>query len=188
MSPRLMLDADFVFDEQIYRRVLKEEVPATRHELIIASALVKQTRVESAHGIVPFCELLGDLVKRNVRVIVLFSGKPSRPFVDSLREFPDVLSGVKWRICPRNHMKVVLVDRQTLYLGSANLTGAGLGMKGKNKRNFEFGFVTKDRNLIARMSDILAKIINGDHCDTCGTKKLCRKEHESFGALLGLQA
>jgi phosphatidylserine/phosphatidylglycerophosphate/cardiolipin synthase-like enzyme len=34
-------------------------------------------------------------------------------------------------------MKVVLIDGSRLYLGSANLTGAGMGLRGTGKRNFE---------------------------------------------------
>ena len=48
------------------------------------------------------------------------------------------------RACPRLHLKAMIVDGATLYLGSANWTGAGLGAKGVGRRNFELGIVTRD--------------------------------------------
>ena len=45
-------------------------------------------------------------------------------------------------LCPRAHFKSVIVDGKIAYSGSANLTGAGLGAKGKDRRNFEGGILT----------------------------------------------
>jgi len=45
-------------------------------------------------------------------------------------------------LCPRVHFKMMIFDFEAAYVGSANLTGAGIGMKGSNKRNFEAGILT----------------------------------------------
>ncbi len=37
---------------------------------------------------------------------------------------------------------MMIFDWREAYVGSANLTGAGIGMKGENKRNFEAGILT----------------------------------------------
>ena len=42
-------------------------------------------------------------------------------------------------LCPRVHFKMLVFDGEEVYIGSANLTGAGIGMKTDNKRNFEAG-------------------------------------------------
>lgn len=180
----MKVDLEFLTDGALYRRVMREEIPAARKSLFIASALVKQTRLEAAGGIVPFCELARDLVERGTRVAFLVSGCPSRPFMETLRAFPAVVSKATWRICPRNHMKIVLIDEKRLYVGSANLTGAGLGMKGASKRNFELGFLTGDRALVRRVLEMTGAIMERKPCAKCGVKKLCRTEHEEFASAL----
>lgn len=40
-------------------------------------------------------------------------------------------------LCPRAHFKMIILDFESAYIGSANLTGAGIGMKSSNHRNFE---------------------------------------------------
>lgn len=37
---------------------------------------------------------------------------------------------------------MLIFDFETAYIGSANLTGAGIGMKSSNRRNFEAGILT----------------------------------------------
>ena len=56
--------------------------------------------------------------------------------------------GLKMRQCPRVHLKLIAVDGSSLYLGSANFTGAGLGAKGDGRRNFEMGIVTDDEGML----------------------------------------
>jgi hypothetical protein len=64
-----------------------------------------------------------------------------------------------------------------LYLGSANLTGAGMGSKQRHARNFEFGFYTIDRKLIARTSRVCGEIWLMNHCASCRAKRLYAFEH-----------
>ena len=40
------------------------------------------------------------------------------------------------------HFKLIIIDSTIAYVGSANLTGAGMGMKSPKKRNFEAGILT----------------------------------------------
>ena len=68
--------------------------------------------------------------------------------------------------CPRVHMKAVIVDGAWLYLGSANFTGAGLGMKGDDKRNFELGFVTEDFELLDRVQAMFDALWRGEPCSS----------------------
>ena len=152
--------------------------------MVIATALLKQTRLRLDGRVVPITVLFRQLVQRGVRVTVLFAGKPSRPFLDSLRADPALLHDVRWRLCPRVHLKAVLIDDQRLYLGSANLTGAGLGMKSGSKRNFEVGSFTTDPKAIQQIRSRLRDIIEGRYCEGCGTHRLCRQEHEAFALAL----
>ena len=54
--------------------------------------------------------------------------------VDSFERL--VAGGLELRLCPRVHLKAVVVDGELLYVGSANWTGAGLGVKSSKRRNF----------------------------------------------------
>ena len=60
-----------------------------------------------------------------------------------------------------------------MYLGSANLTGAGLGAKSASRRNFEAGVWTDDLSLIDPVADMLETIWSGEYCDECGRQEHC---------------
>jgi phosphatidylserine/phosphatidylglycerophosphate/cardiolipin synthase-like enzyme len=77
------------------------------------------------------------------------------------------------KICPRVHFKCVLVDGAWLYLGSANLTGAGLGAKHDDNRNFEVGFVTEDFETIDQVTALFARVWEGRACRTCRLHGIC---------------
>jgi phosphatidylserine/phosphatidylglycerophosphate/cardiolipin synthase-like enzyme len=173
------IDVELLTDEDIYQRVMREDIPAARHSVLILTALVKQTIIEMEQGeYAPFLKLASDLASRGVSFFLMFAGKPSKPFLKSYLEYCQAQSRIKIRLCTRNHMKIVLIDGKKLYLGSANLTGAGMGRKGKNKRNFEFGFFTKDQRIIQSISKSFQEIWDGTHCGTCQVKKYCVQEYE----------
>jgi phosphatidylserine/phosphatidylglycerophosphate/cardiolipin synthase-like enzyme len=77
------------------------------------------------------------------------------------------------RRCPRVHFKAVLVDDAALHLGSANLTGAGLGAKSAKRRNFELGVVTADREMFDRVARLFHRIWEGGICQDCGRAGVC---------------
>ena len=51
-------------------------------------------------------------------------------------------------IMDRVHFKLIIIDSTIAYVGSANLTGAGMGMKSPKKRNFEAGILTDDPEML----------------------------------------
>jgi phosphatidylserine/phosphatidylglycerophosphate/cardiolipin synthase-like enzyme len=67
----------------------------------------------------------------------------------------------------------VIVDGAWTYLGSANLTGAGLGAKGDGRRNFELGFCTEDFDTIDRARALFEAVWTGAECATCKLRRLC---------------
>ena len=60
-----------------------------------------------------------------------------------------------------------------MYLGSANLTGAGLGAKADGKRNFEMGVWTESATLIDGVVDQCNALWEGHRCETCRRKAVC---------------
>lgn len=153
-----------------------------RQSVTIVTALTKQVHVDN----VPLLQRIDELIARDVSVRILFAGVPSRPFVQCLLSFPRLLERLRQRLCVRSHMKGVAVDERRLYLGSANLTGSGLGGKGRNRRNFEYGFLVDDPRLVRHFLNEVRSIFDGARCVTCEArmKVLCRQEHERYSRAL----
>ncbi len=76
-------------------------------------------------------------------------------------------------LCPRVHFKCIITDGAKAYFGSANLTGAGIGAKSDNRRNFENGIMTDEPSLIAPLSKQFDSVWKGFCCITCGRKEFC---------------
>jgi hypothetical protein len=60
-----------------------------------------------------------------------------------------------------------------MYLGSANLTGAGLGAKSDAKRNFEMGIWTDSSPLIDAVLEQFNALWEGHRCTSCRRKDVC---------------
>jgi hypothetical protein len=60
-----------------------------------------------------------------------------------------------------------------MYLGSANLTGAGLGAKADGKRNFELGVWTESPQMIDAVQDHFNRLWEGRECTSCKRKDIC---------------
>jgi len=151
---------------------LSEALAGCRHRLFIATANVKDLHLpagrRSARSILDVFE---ELSERGVEIRLLHSGVPSGPFLGELKEhFP---ANLEMRRCPRVHAKTLIADGRLMYLGSANLTGAGLGAKGPGRRNFEAGIWTDDVDLIDPVADMLDQIWVGSECDRCGRRDHC---------------
>ena len=78
---------------------------------------------------------------------------------------------------------MIAVDGETLYLGSANFTGAGLGAKAEHKRNFEAGIVTDDEWLLDEMQGAFDAIWRGKHCARCLLRSECPKPLDEYSKL-----
>ena len=78
-----------------------------------------------------------------------------------------------FRRCPRLHSKAVIVDARRVYLGSANLTGAGLGAKGATRRNFELGVLSETPALVDAVLQRFNALWEGEPCVTCGRRDVC---------------
>jgi phosphatidylserine/phosphatidylglycerophosphate/cardiolipin synthase-like enzyme len=118
--------------------------------------------------------LFSELASRGVELRLLHAELPSRPFRRSFdRRQLLVRGGLALKICPRVHFKAVLVDGAWVYLGSANLTGAGLGAKSEGRRNFELGLCTEDFETVDRVKAFFEAIWNGDECAACKLRSVC---------------
>jgi phosphatidylserine/phosphatidylglycerophosphate/cardiolipin synthase-like enzyme len=150
--------------------------------LWIATANLKDMRLEAPIGsvararrrYVSIAERFAELRARGVELRVLHGGQPSRPFRESMAGRQQLSPTHEWlRQCPRVHLKIIAVDGTDLYLGSANLTGAGMGAKGAGRRNFEIGVSTTDHVLIDAAQRRFDAIWNGRECGACRVRATC---------------
>ena len=154
---------------------LEEALACCRHRLFIATADLKDVHVP-AGGPQPrrsksILQLFEKLSKAGVEIRLLHGGVPSGPFLARLKRH--VPAGLIMRRCPRMHAKAIIADGKWMYLGSANLTGAGLGAKSARRRNFEAGVITDETPLIDPLADMLADVFAGGQCPSCGRKAHC---------------
>ena len=167
---------ELVLNEEIYHRVIQAEVPAAKNFLWIATADIKDLHVERGRKrFVPFLEVLAELVREGVEVRLIHAKEPGPRFREDFDKFPELIESQRFErlLCPRMHMKVVIIDGKTAFIGSANLTGAGMGSKSPLRRNFEAGFISTDPQVIERSMDFLDQLWIGDHCIKCGRRKYC---------------
>jgi phosphatidylserine/phosphatidylglycerophosphate/cardiolipin synthase-like enzyme len=157
--------------------VLDEALTACKHRLFIATANVKDVHIPAAHGpadrrhAISILDAFANLAERNIEIRLLHSGTPSGRFLGRIKQgMPPTLT---MRRCQRVHLKAVIVDGRRMYLGSANLTGAGLGAKSPRKRNFEAGVWTDDLVLIDPVVDMLEEVWSGQYCPDCGRRETC---------------
>ena len=119
-----------------------------KHDLWIGTADLKDLYVEGGRDVVPFLSILDKLLKRSVDVRLLHAKEPGENFCEDFDKYPGLWSRLERRLCPRVHFKIVIFDCAIAYIGSANLTGAGIGMKGDGNRNFEAGILTDMLSLV----------------------------------------
>lgn len=68
---------------------------------------------------------------------------------------------------------MMIFDWREAYIGSANLTGAGIGAKGVNKRNFEAGVLTDEPGLLDAACKQFDSVWRGAHCKDCLRREVC---------------
>jgi len=144
-----------------------------RRFLWIATSDLKDLYVDKGGGMVPFLEILSDLIKRQVEIRLLHAKEPGPAFRRDFDKYPNLIAGMERILCPRVHLKAVVIDGTFTYTGSANLTGAGMGAKSEHKRNFESGIITDDETIVGKVMEQFDSIWRGTHCPPCKRKKFC---------------
>lgn len=168
-----MPDPSLVIDQAHFQRVVLDGMLKAATGLDIATAdfkamLIPEPGRRRARSIV---QALRELAGRGVEIRLLHAGTPSAPALQELKaELP---RGLTIRRCPRLHAKAVIVDGRRMYLGSANLTGAGLGAKADGRRNFEWGIWTAREDLIDPILDEFNALWEGRRCKGCKRTAVC---------------
>ncbi len=168
-----MSQTEFITDEEIYRRVILEAIGSAQEFLWLGTSDLKDLYVHKGNQMVPFLEILSALVEQGVAIRMIHAKEPGPAFQQDFDRYPSLISGMERILCPRIHFKTVVVDGKIAYSGSANLTGAGMGAKNPNRRNFEAGFITTDPEFVRQIMEQFDLIWMGKRCAECQRKDFC---------------
>lgn len=139
----------------------------------------KGARVQNAGFIpgsrdaVPFLGVIASLLQNGVEVRLVHAKEPGPAFREDFDKYPILATQLERALCPRVHFKIMVFDFAVAYMGSANLTGAGMGMKQENRRNFEAGILTNDPLLVEAAMEQFDAVWRGHYCKKCGRKAFC---------------
>lgn len=164
---------EFITDREIYEKVICGRIPKTKKFLWLATADLKDLHVDKRGKMVPFLEVLSDLVAKHVEIRLLHAKEPGSAFRGDFDRYPNLINGMERILCPRIHLKSAIIDGEFGYTGSANLTGAGMGAKTAGRRNFEAGIITDDKEIVGGIMKQFDDIWRGEHCRECKRKKFC---------------
>ena len=164
-----------VLNEETYQLVLLDLVMEAKRLLWLVTADIKDLHIKQGRRYVPFLKILAEKISEGVEVRLIHSKEPGPRFREDFDRFPELIESDLFErvLCPRMHMKCVIADGRKAYIGSANLTGAGMGAKHRDRRNFEAGMVTNDPDVVNELMAFLDAFHLGDHCLKCQLRHLC---------------
>jgi phosphatidylserine/phosphatidylglycerophosphate/cardiolipin synthase-like enzyme len=139
----------------------------------IETADIKDLYVEVGKEKKPFLAVIALLIRRGVEVRLIHAKEPGPNFRADFDRYPVLYDRLERVLCPRVHFKMVVFDGKEVYIGSANLTGAGIGMKTADKRNFEAGILTDEPQIVEQAMKQFDDVWIGRYCKTCKRKDFC---------------
>lgn len=159
----------YIKDEQHYT-LLMDEIAKVKHTLW----MLKDLYVKLGNSSKPFLSLLEQKIRKGVSIRLLHAKEPGKNFRNDFDRYPLLWEGLERSLCPRIHFKILIFDLHTTYIGSANLTGAALGMKSRKNRNFEAGIFTDEPKLVENAIALFDEVWIGKYCKDCGRKDVCK--------------
>lgn len=157
-------DTRLITNEEHYDEVVKRICDA-KSSIKIMTANFKRFRLKptAAQGVnytdgTPFIEYLMKKAVRGVSVQIICSN-PSASFTEEWQEYyrqmgePELF---EYQFSDRNHAKVYIIDDEIAYVGSANVTKAGL--RQLNDANYEAGVLTDDPKLQSSIKAFFSEV------------------------------
>jgi excisionase family DNA binding protein len=159
-----------IINENHYEEVI-ERICSAKSSIRIMTANFKRFRLKPTdkqgmfYG-TPFIECLMEKAVQGVSVQIICS-KPSQSFTKEWMECFQRMNNPKvfeYKFCDRNHAKVFIIDDMVAYVGSANVTKAGLRQDIISQQNIEAGILTEDPVLVSSIRSFFSEIWNGKWC------------------------
>ena len=125
----------------------------------------------------PFIEYLIQKAVQGVSVQILCS-MPSQSFTEEWEEYYHKMDDpelFEYMFCIRNHAKVVIIDDKLAYVGSANVTSAGLGQGLISPGNFEAGILTENIELVSTVNNFFSIVWDENRCCNCHRASQCNE-------------
>jgi hypothetical protein len=166
------MSINYIANEQLYKQVIEPVASATSF-VWIGTADIKDLHVHHKGSVQSFLCVLDGLAKKKVAIRLLHAKEPGVNFRKSFDKYPLLWKNMERQLCPRVHFKLIVMDGKFAYSGSANLTGAGLGIKSINTRNFESGIVTTNPEMVKAIMNQFDEVWMGKYCKNCKRKEFC---------------
>lgn len=166
------MSTKFISNYDHYKEVLSH-VKDVKSTLWIGTADIKDLYVEVGKQKLPFLGLLSKLISKGVDVRLIHAKEPGPAFREDFDKYPILFNRLERVLCPRVHFKMIVFDCKEVYVGSANLTGAGIGMKSENTKNFEAGILADDPVIVEQAMNQFDSVWNGSMCKKCRRKQYC---------------
>ena len=153
-----------------YKDVLSR-VQSVKNMLWIGTADIKDLYIEVGKEKKPFLALIAKLIRRGVEVRLIHAKEPGPNFREDFDKYPVLYDSLERMLCQRVHFKMLIFDCKEVYIGSANLTGAGIGMKSEDKRNFEAGILTDAPAIVEQAMNQFDDVWMGKVCKRCRSRE-----------------
>ena len=162
----------FISDTAHYTSVL-DLVTKAKETLWIGTADIKDLYVVQGKTEKPFLGVMSDLIGKGVELRLIHAKEPGPNFREDFDRYPRLAKLLERVMCPRVHFKLIIIDQAICYVGSANLTGAGMGMKSPTRRNFEAGILTDESLIVDAAIEEFDKVWRGSECKKCQRREIC---------------
>lgn len=159
-------------NEEHYSEVMSRMMQVHK-TLWIGTADIKDLYIRVGISAEPFLGVLATLIRQGVEVRLIHAKEPGPIFREEFDHFPILAKQLERVLCPRVHFKLIVFDMNTVYIGSANLTGAAMGMKSPQRRNFECGILTNIPTMVDETTELFDYVWMGAGCSQCGRKQYC---------------
>ena len=162
----------YISNSAHYKEVLSR-VQSVKYNLWIGTADIKDLYIEMGKEKKPFLALMAQLIRKGVEIRLIHAKEPGPAFREDFDKYPVLYDRLERVLCPRVHFKLIVFDCKEVYIGSANLTGAGIGMKVETTRNFEAGILTDDPEIVEQAMNQFDEVWIGKNCKKCKRREYC---------------